>query len=125
MDSGLVEARFRDARIRARQDADARAQLEQLSSETGVIGYLSAISRAEAARDLGDLNGARRWYEFAIARVPGAPAPHFGLASVLPATPVPFEALSSTDAYYSYPCVVLTEPVAAELSRRIDLQVKK
>ena len=35
---------------------------------------------------------------------------------------MPFDTLDHTDPYYSYPCVVLTAPVDAELSRRINTQ---
>jgi hypothetical protein len=125
IDPGLTEARFRDARIRARKEVGARTQLEQLSNETGTLGYLAAMSRAEMARAVDDVTGALRWYERAIALAPGAPAPHFGLAALSAGPAVPFDALQHTDSYYSYPCVVLTEPVGAELSRRIQLTVKK
>lgn len=121
IDPNLVEARFRDARIRADKDEDARKQLEQIGEQGGQIGYLSTMSRAETARNLGDSAGARRWYERAISLSPNAPAPRVGLAALTPAVaPIPFESLDHTDLYYSYPCVVLTQPIAIELARRIE-----
>jgi tetratricopeptide (TPR) repeat protein len=124
-DPHLTEARFRDARIRADKDADARAQLEQLSTEPGPMGYLATMSRAETARARDDDDGARRWYERAIARLPGAPAPHFGLAGLTPGSAVPFDTLQPTDPYYTYPCTVLTESASVELSRRMRTPVAK
>ena len=79
VDPHLTEARFRDARIRADKDVDARKQLEQLSDETGLIAYLAAMSRAETARHLKDDAGARHWYERAVLLFPNAPAPRVGL----------------------------------------------
>jgi len=117
-DPSLTEARFRDARIRAEKDLDARKELERLSSQTGLIAYLAAMSRAETASRLNDANGAQRWYERATTLLPNAPAPRVGLAALAPGGPIPFDSLDSTDPYYSYPCVVLTDPVRAELSRR-------
>src|SRR4051812_31917091 len=102
MDSYLIEARFRDARIRADKDHDARTQLEQLSDATGLIAYLAAMSRAETARALEDASGARRWYERAAVLFPNAPAPRVGLAAFT-GDAVPFD------------CVVVTEPVRAQL----------
>ncbi len=119
IDPHLTEARFRDARIRAERDLDARKQLEQLTEEPGMIGYLAAMSRAETALALKDTGGARHWYERAVSLSPTAPSPRIGLAALSPGRPVPFDALDRTDSYYSYPCVVLTQPVDAELSRRI------
>lgn len=119
IDPDLTEARFRDARIRADKDLDARLRLEQLSEGTGVIAYLAAMSRAETARVLKDSAGVERWYKRAASILPGAPAPRVGLAAVTPGTAVPFDTLDRSDPYYSYPCVVLTAPVDAELSRRI------
>jgi hypothetical protein len=120
VDPSLTEARLRDARIRADTDLDARKQLEQLSGETGLIAYLAAMSRAETARSLNDAAGARRWYERAVALFPNAPAPRIGLAALAPGDAVPFDRLDRTDPYYSYPCVVLTAPVHAELARRMN-----
>lgn len=125
VDPHLTEARFRDARIRADKDLDARAQLEQLSGETGLIAYLAAMSRAETARNLKDDAGARRWYARAVVLFPNAPAPRVGLAALTPGTAVSFHTLDPTDPYYSYPCVVLTPSVDAELSRRMNMQHSK
>ena len=120
IDPNLTEARFRDARIRADRDPGARQQLEELGNSTGAIAYLAAMSRAETARTLRDAAGAQRWYERAVVLSPTAPAPRVGLAALRPGMAVPFETLDRTDPYYSYPCVVLTAPVHADLSRRME-----
>jgi hypothetical protein len=125
IDPQLTEARFRDARIRAGRDADARTQLEQFSERKDVFAYLASISRAETARALHDSDGARVWYSRALTLVPDAPAPHFGLAALSPDIKVPFEALAPADLYYTYPCTILTEAVGAELLRRMNPPVKK
>jgi tetratricopeptide (TPR) repeat protein len=115
----LTEARFRHARLRAADDPRARQELETLSDGSfGVVSYLAAISRAEAARGLGDADGARRWYGRAAELRPRSAAPQIALASLGQPRSLPFDTFETSDPYYSYPCTVLTEPVGAELARR-------
>jgi hypothetical protein len=119
IDPKLTEARLRISRIRSTSNLDARKELERLAGETGLSAYLAAMSRAEAANHLNDLQGAQLWYERAVTLMPNAPAARVGLTGLASGVPLPFEGLDRVDPYYSYPCVVLTEPIAEELARRI------
>jgi len=125
VDSNLLEARFRAARIRALDDAKAALELERFAraSPDVELGYLAAVSRAAIAQGRRDTPTAIRWYEFALGLRPGSTAAIVGLSTLSPSRPVQFEALEADDLYYGYPCRVLTPSIATELARRIaDVQ---
>ena len=125
IDPNLAEARLRAARIRAPKDTQAARQLERLAegAETTPIPYLAAMSRAEAAQSQRDVQGALRWYERARALEPRSTAAAIALRALRPGAAVSFADLRTDDPYYSYPCVVLTPAVAAELRARGSMVV--
>jgi hypothetical protein len=61
----------------------------------------------------------------AVVLFPNGPAPRVGLAALAPGNAVPFDTLDGTDPHYSYPCVLLTVPVDAELARRLNKRDNK
>jgi hypothetical protein len=120
-DPGLIEARFRAARIRAPKDSKAATQLEQLatSGTDAEVAYLAAVSLAAIAQDVQDAPTAIHWYEHARTLRPGSTAAAVGLSVLRPADALDFEALDPDDPFYTYPCRILTPSVGAELARRV------
>ena len=125
IDSSLVEARMRAARIRAPKDTQAARELERLAegAEKMPFPYLAAMSRAEAAQMQRDVQGALRWYERAMALEPRSTAAAIALRALRPGGAVAFADLRTDDPYYSYPCIVLTPAVSAELRARGNMVV--
>jgi hypothetical protein len=127
IDSRLIEARMRAARIRAPKDLRAAAQLESIANDhTGSpFSYISAISLAAQAHARSDLVTALVWYERALALNPRSTATAIGISALRPAGQISFEALGSDDLYYSYPCRILTPDIAAGFLERVQRVVLK
>ncbi|HKV98520.1 MAG TPA: hypothetical protein VJN96_01790 [Vicinamibacterales bacterium] len=123
----LIEARMRVARLRGQKDAKAASELERIANDqtSSPLDYLAAINVAALAHARNDVPKAAAWYERSLAINPRSTAAAIGLSIVKPATAVPFEALDANDLYYTYPCRVLTNDVAAALVDRIRLVVSK
>lgn len=122
LDSTLVEAQFRRARIRAATDVEAVKELERLADRDAdqTIRYLSAISRAEAAVSQKELATAVHWYERALALHPRSTAATIGLSLLAPTPSFELEQLDGSDPYYRYPCRILTAAIDRELTRRVQ-----
>lgn len=122
LDSTLIEAQFRRARILAATDADAAKDLERLAGRgtDTTIEYLSAISRAETAVRQKETAIAVQWYEGAQMLYPRSAAAAIGLSLLVPTRDVAVDELDATDPYYRYPCRVLTAAVDRELTRRMQ-----
>lgn len=125
-DSTILEARFRRARILAPTDADAARDLERLAAADAdpVIAYLSAVSRAEAAVRRKEPPVAIQWYERALTMSPRSTAATIALSLLTRNVTVELGDLDASDAYYRYPCRILTPAVDSELTRRMQLPRK-
>lgn len=121
-DPRLTESKFRAARIRALTSDDAAVDLEAIATlqDAPLLAYLAAVSRGAMAHGKGDTQAALRWYKRALELHSRSTAATAGVATLDSRSSVEFDALDPNDPYYSYPCRVLTPPVATELSRRLD-----
>jgi tetratricopeptide (TPR) repeat protein len=127
VDPTLIEARMRAARLRAPKQPAAVTELERIAvDETAYpFSYLAAISRAEVARNVGDLAGAARWYRKALLLYPQSVAASIALSLLVPEARPPLENAGEADLYYTYPCTVMTLDVDTALAARMRLVNKK
>jgi len=121
IDSNLIEARMRRARIRGTNEADALAELEAVANDAAgsPLSYLAAVSRGAIAHGKGDPASAVHWYDRALALHPRSTAATIGLRA-LGTGARSLEGLDTEDLYYTYPCTVLTPGVQADLLQRVS-----
>ena len=99
IDSGLIEARLRAARIRAPKDPKAARDLESIAMDPTVLpfSYLAAVSRAEVARGQDDVARAVLWYKKALEIQPRSTAATIALNSLQPGAALSIDGLDAKD----------------------------
>jgi tetratricopeptide (TPR) repeat protein len=128
----LTEAKLRlglmAVRSASRADADRERTLSEIAERAPEVSerYLATMSLGLAAEKRGDLSVAVQRYRQAVATAPNWASARSGLAAALTMSGQTEDArrvldvgsAASDDAWYRYPCEILTPRVSAELRRR-------